>query len=98
MLPKKKTILIALAVFASGMGFWLWHERDGHRATFRTVRVSRGDVVATISATGTIEPEEVVDVGAQVAGQITSFGTDKNGKSIDYGSTVEEGTVLAKID
>ena len=98
MLLKKKTVLIAAAVCAFGIILWLWHERDGHEAKFRTAPITRGDVVATISATGTIEPEEVVDVGTQVAGQITSFGTDKDGKPIDYGSTVEEGTVLAKID
>jgi HlyD family secretion protein len=60
--------------------------------------VKRGDVAATISASGTIEPEEVVDVGAQVAGLIKSFGTDINGRTIDYGSVIEEGAVLAKID
>jgi HlyD family secretion protein len=54
--------------------------------------------VSTISATGTIEPVEVVDVGAQVAGLIKSFGKDKDGKPIDYGSVVEEGSVLAQID
>jgi len=47
---------------------------------------------------GTVEPEELIDVGAQVAGQINSFGKDKNGKTIDYGSVVEEGTILAQID
>jgi HlyD family secretion protein len=60
--------------------------------------VKRGDVAATISASGTIEPEETVDVGAQVAGRITAFGTDINGKPIDYDSVVEKGAVLAKID
>jgi HlyD family secretion protein len=54
--------------------------------------------LATISATGTVEPEEVVDIGAQVAGQINVFGKDKDGKTVDYGSAVEEGTVLAQID
>jgi HlyD family secretion protein len=39
-----------------------------------------------------------VDIGAQVAGRITSFGIDKAGKTIDYGSVVEEGAVLVKID
>src|ERR1035438_6538102 len=96
--PNKKTILISIAVCAVAAGIWLWHRRDSHPSSFRTATVSRGDVIATISATGTIEPEEVVDVGAQVAGLITSFGKDKNGKSIDYGSVVGEGCVLAKID
>ena len=40
----------------------------------------------------------MVDIGAQVAGRIVSFGKDKNGKEVDYGSVVEAGTVLARID
>jgi HlyD family secretion protein len=45
-----------------------------------------------------VEPEEVVDVGAQVAGIVDYFGKDKDGNTVDYGSVVEEGTVLAKIN
>ncbi len=71
---------------------------DGKATGFRTVQVKRGDVLATISATGTVEPEEVVDIGAQVAGKILSFGKDVNGKMVDYGSVVAKGTVLARID
>jgi HlyD family secretion protein len=56
------------------------------------------DEQVALKATGTLEPEEVVDVGAQVAGAITSFGKDKQGKPIDYGSEVEAGTILAQID
>ena len=67
-------------------------------AGFKTVQVKRGDLQATISATGTVEPEEVVDIGAQVAGRIVSFGKDKNGEEVDYGSVVEAGMVLARID
>jgi HlyD family secretion protein len=60
--------------------------------------VRRGDLAATISASGTIEPVEVVDVGAQVAGLIKAFGKDIEGRTIDYGSVVEKGAMLAKID
>lgn len=90
-------VVICLAVIG-GSGMW-WLRSKGDKGTmFRTAQVKRGDIVATISATGTVEPEEVVDVGAQVAGLIGSFGKDKNGKTIDYGSVVEGGTILAKID
>jgi len=98
MFSRKRTIGIAVAVVVLGILAWVWRSQAGQKTEFRTARITRGDVATTISATGTIEPEEVVDVGAQVAGQISSFGTDKNGKMIDYGSSVEEGTVLAKID
>src|SRR5436305_2221970 len=91
-------IAIGLAALAIAVIGWTWHSRGGHHTVFSTAPVKRGDLVATISATGTIEPVEVVDVGAQVAGQIISFGKDKEGKTIDYGSTVEEGTILAQID
>jgi HlyD family secretion protein len=74
------------------------HRVDKTEFSFRTFAVNRGDLQATISATGTVEPEEVIDVGAQVAGRIVAFGKDVSGKTIDYGSMVEEGTILAQID
>jgi HlyD family secretion protein len=66
----------------------------------RTIAVTRADLVLTVAATGTVEPEETLDVGAAVAGQIVSLGADprSQGKSIDFGSLVEKGTVLAQIE
>jgi HlyD family secretion protein len=99
LLSHKRTVLAAtlvLVVLLVIMGFL---RRSGTgQTTFRTVPVKKGDLMATISATGTVEPEEVVDIGAQVAGKIVAFGKDKNGKTVDYGSVVEKGTVLARID
>ena len=95
-------VLIVVIVLGLGATAWSWytHRGDSGALTYRTVPVKHGDLLATIGATGTIEPEEVVDVGAQVAGQILTFGKDpaNNGKSIDYRTAVNEGTVLAKID
>jgi len=80
------------------VGGWLFRSKGNSEPAFQTAQVKRGDLVPTISATGTVEPKQVVDVGAQVAGIITAFGKDKFGNAIDYGSVVEKGTVLAKID
>ncbi|MEJ5375049.1 MAG: efflux RND transporter periplasmic adaptor subunit [bacterium] len=91
----------ALFLLGLGLGGWVYlrgQETKPDAASFRTAKVEKGDIMVTISATGTVEPEEVVDVGAQVAGQIVSFGTDSAGRPVDYGSLVEEGTVLARID
>jgi len=91
-------ILIVLFVALAGGGAWYFNRGTAQAATFRTAEVKRGDLVTTIDATGTVEPEELIDVGAQVAGRIIEFGTDTNGKQVDYGSRVEKGKLLAKID
>ena len=61
-------------------------------------KASRSDLELTIAATGTVEPEELVNVGAQVGGMITTLGTDANGNTVNYGSEVKAGMVLARID
>ncbi len=86
--------LIVIAAVAAGYRFYTQEET----AAFRTVPVARQALSISINATGTVEPEEVIDVGAQVAGQIIALGTDLQGKRVDYGSTVAAGTVLARID
>jgi HlyD family secretion protein len=94
----KPVLAVAIVILAGGAGIGWWRMRSDHKLSFRTAVVKRGDVAATISSSGTIEPSETVDVGAQVAGRITSFGTDINGQTIDYNSVVEKGAMLAKID
>ena len=53
-----------------------------------------------VRAKGVVEPREVVDVNAQVGGTIQRFGeeTGKKDKSIDFGSRVKKGDVLAELD
>ena len=93
-------ILVLIGAASGGAVYYAKHATTDTRPAFRTVAVTRGDLLSTISATGTIEPEEVVDVGAQVMGLIQEFGPDPRdpARSIDYGSVVEKGTLLAKID
>ncbi len=93
-------VFLALLGIGGGGAAWYFYEQGEQPNSFRTVPVERGDMRATISSTATIEPEEVVDVGAQVQGMIKTFGKDLRdpNNNIDYGSPVEEGTVLAQID
>lgn len=97
--PAKKSLVILVAVLLLGsLATWQLTRSKGKDNAYRTAELKRGDLLVTISATGTVEPEEVIDVGAQVAGRIVSFGKDAKGKTVDYGSVVEAGTVLARID
>jgi HlyD family secretion protein len=93
-----RIILVAILILVVGLVAFWWQAHASSKSSFVTAIVKRGSVTSTIAAAGTIEPVEVVDIGAQVEGQISAFGTDKSGKPIDYRSVVAAGDVLAKID
>ena len=97
----KRLLFFLIFLWGGGaLGYWYWNQAQARPASFRTVPVERGDLQLRIEATGTIEPVEVVDIGAQVAGLIQTFGLDPTDstKTISYGTPVEEGTVLARLD
>lgn len=87
-------VVIAGAVFAWSQ----FSDSAQEEVRLRTTKVARGDFVSKVQATGTLEPQELVDVGAQVTGEILEFGTDVNGNRVDYGSEVKAGQLLARID
>lgn len=94
-----KWIIALLVVVLAVGGVWWWRVRSQHvDVVFRTATVKRGDLTATIPATGTIQPENTVDIGAQVQGRILKFGTDADGKPVDFRSRVDEDMLLAVID
>jgi HlyD family secretion protein len=94
--------LIVVALAVSGGAYYIKYVAVDPPANYRTAEVKLGDLLPTISATGTLEPEETVDVGAQVTGRITEFGIDQSDpqkkKPVDYRTVVVKGQLLAKID
>jgi HlyD family secretion protein len=99
-------LLLLLVGAAAGGTYYVKYRPAEHGVEFRSAPVKRGDLILTVGATGTVEPEEVVDIGAQVVGRIKELGEDPRGKTdpklagkhVDYGSEVEAGTLLAQID
>ena len=91
--------ILAIAALAAG-SFCACSKKNDSAAdlVFTTAEAKKGPVVQTVAATGTIEPEELVDLGAQVSGKILYFGKGLNGEELDYCSTVTNGLLLAKID
>lgn len=98
---KKWIFLLLFLVLAGGGGYygWIYYEETNQpQIGYKTESLTQGNITVTINATGVVEPEELINVGAQVNGLILSFGIDSNGKTVDYGSRVQEGTILANID
>ncbi len=60
-------------------------------ATFETVKVERGNITNTVTATGTIEAVTSVNVGTQVSGII-------NKVYVDFNDDVKKGQLLAELD
>ena len=96
------SILAAIIIVAGGAAYYTKYYNAEPSVSFRTVEIVRDDLTVTISATGTVEPQEVVDVGAQIAGLIIKFGLDKSDptgtKKVDYCTFVHTGDLLAEID
>lgn len=76
---------VVLALF-----FWLLAGGD-ERVGYVTVPVERGPIVATVTATGTVNPVRSVTVGTYVSGPIQDI-------FVDFNSPVTRGQRIAKID
>ena len=83
------TGVIAIAVVATT--FYYRRDVAAEAPRFTTAKVSRGDVVATVEATGTLEAVTTVQVGSQVSGTISAL-------NADFNSRVRKGQVVAQLD
>ena len=86
------TIVVLLAV-AIAAGFYLFVGWSGAPAegSYRTAKADRGEIVATVSATGTINPTTTVIVGSQLSGQVVEV-------LADYNSEVKADQVVARLN
>ncbi|MEP3332913.1 efflux RND transporter periplasmic adaptor subunit [Sedimentitalea sp.] len=83
---------IGAVVLVGALGVW-WMQGAEERAqvTYLTEPVSRGDLTVRVSATGTIEPTNKVEISSELSGTIAEV-------LVDYNDTVKAGQVLARLD
>ena len=93
----KKTTAVKITVWtvvlaAAAVGVWLMVRPSGSgEITVQTVRVSRGNISNSVTATGTVEPVTLVEVGTQVSGIIDRL-------YVDYNDRVTAGQLIAEMD
>jgi len=90
----KWSILMVSVLALLGLAGWqsvehLWETQNG--AKYRMAKVERGEIAAYVSATGTLNPVIMVQVGTQVSGTIEKL-------FVDFNSTVVPGQQLAQLD
>lgn len=83
-------IVVGIVAFVT-VGYFFLKNSGGNDVTYRTERVSRGNVILQVRATGTINPVRTVQVGSQVSGTIAKL-------YVDFNSVVRAGQIIAQID
>jgi HlyD family secretion protein len=87
----KLLLAVVMLALVAGGGWWWSAGRKDDAPTFRTAKVEKGPITATVSSTGTVNPVTSVQVGSQVSGQIKEL-------FVDFNSPVKQGMLIARID
>lgn len=85
----KTSLILIIAIAVAWGGYHYFKPKD--EVSYITETVRRGNISQTVSATGEIASSQLVDVGAQVSGQIKKM-------YVKMGETVKKGDLIAEID
>lgn len=86
-------LLLGCAVLAVAGGAWWWYSQRqaAQEVQYRSGKIERGPLQATVAASGTVNPVSQVSVGTQVSGQIKDL-------YVDFNAEVKAGQLLAMLD
>ncbi|MGL4728303.1 MAG: efflux RND transporter periplasmic adaptor subunit [Bosea sp. (in: a-proteobacteria)] len=91
---RSKVVITGLAAIGLGLaGYWFVKPAGGAAdvTPYRTAAVDRGAIIATVRATGTLNPVSTVLVGSQLSGQIVEI-------LADYNAQVKAGQIVARLN
>lgn len=78
-----------IALMILGLLFFL--QNDDNAIRYKTAEAQRASLTITVTATGTLEPVNQVDVGSELSGIVDSV-------EVDYNEQVKLGQTLARLD
>jgi HlyD family secretion protein len=90
---RRRATLAVFVAFAVALAGWFWVVRvsQSDKFAYVTEQVARGDLVVTVTATGTVEPTDLVEISSELSGTVRRVYVDANDR-------VTAGQVLAKLD
>ncbi len=88
---RKKIIFSVLLVLAAASGFYFWQQGRDTAPKWVTATIEKGDIVQRVSANGTLNPVELVNVGTQISGTVRQL-------HVDFNSQVKAGQLLVELD
>ena len=84
--------LTIIVIFAVSLGYIYWAGSNASSiAQYQSEPVSRGGLTVTVTATGTVEPTNEIEISSELSGMIKSV-------NVDYNDEVKLGQVLAELD
>jgi membrane fusion protein, macrolide-specific efflux system len=89
-LYQRKWLMVSIFIVVGLLIGWLLRDTEAS-VVHATAVVQRGNIENLVTATGTLQPRDYVDVGAQVSGQLKVL-------HVEVGSEVKQGDLLAEID
>ncbi|MEI6805360.1 MAG: biotin/lipoyl-binding protein [Myxococcaceae bacterium] len=85
----KRWIVVSVIVLViAGLCFMQYRKKSHVEVTYQEIKVERGDIVVTVLATGTVAPENRLDIKPPVAGRIEEV-------LVLEGQKVKKGQILA---
>lgn len=90
--PSRTVIIIAAIILAVG-ALWYWWASSGTSTSteYATEVLDRGDITVLVTATGSVEPTNQVEISSELSGTILTV-------EFDFNDHVKAGQVLARLD
>ncbi|HEY0944552.1 MAG TPA: efflux RND transporter periplasmic adaptor subunit [Opitutaceae bacterium] len=88
---RSKALLVVVVILVAAGGWYYFRNGAAKPPEVASVKVTRGEIVQSVTATGDLQPVLTTDVSSQISGQIKEV-------LVDYNTPVKKGDVLARID
>lgn len=82
--------LLVLVLLVLAAGYYYWSQSKSTAVTYKYLKIQRGDLEVTILATGTVQPENRLEIKAPVAGRMDQI-------RVREGEKVRKGQIIASM-
>lgn len=91
LLPRWALYTIGLVLVAGAVFYWMAYAGPQKDVEYITAEAVIGDLRETVTATGTVEPTNMVEISSELSGTLDKI-------NVDFNDTVSKGSVLAELD
>jgi len=91
--PRRRWLTWAVVLIIAAAGIWYWWSTAAQQSlpVYTTEAVERTDIVVQVTATGTVEPTNEVEISSELSGTVRSV-------EADFNDLVKKGQILARLD